>query len=117
LVASGSIKKGRSKGLKPEKGENVMAQCLKIHCSSALADGDMLFEFIQKKAQQCGVEGLVQPVENLRIRIIVCGEKDDIEDFIEELHKGSPKIPELIDFEMEPFLKDRDYRGVFRIVK
>ena len=94
-----------------------MAQCLRIHCQIEQADLEVVYEFIQKIANKHKIEGLVQPVEGQRIRIVICGEKEGIESFLDELHKGGAKIPELVDFELEPFLKDKDYRGVFRVIR
>lgn len=94
-----------------------MAQCLKIQCQVGQADVEVVYDFVQKIANKHKIEGLVQPVETQKIRIIICGEKEAVESFLDELHKGGPKIPELLDFELEPFLKERDYRGVFRVIK
>ena len=76
-----------------------------------------LHNFIQKHAQKLDLEGSVQvmPIEK-KVRIIVCGLKEHVEDFLDLLHKGSGKyVPRNI--EVEPFLKDKDYRGVFRVIE
>jgi acylphosphatase len=93
-----------------------MSQCLRIIITVKKID-DALFDFIQKSAQKNSIEGVVQAVGADKVRISVCGAKDSIENFIDALHKGAPKVPDMNDFEMEPFLKDKDYRGVFRVIR
>lgn len=93
-----------------------MHKCLKITFSGAIPEG-FLHNFIQKEAKKLNLEGMVQVIatEN-RIKIIVCGHKDAVDDFVDVLHKGSEKTI-LEGIQIEPFLKDRDYRGVFRVIE
>ena len=42
--------------------------------------------------------------------------KEGVDAFLDELHK-SAGAAELKEIEIEPFLKDKDYRGVFRIIE
>jgi acylphosphatase len=93
-----------------------MHKCLKITFSGSIPEG-FLYDFVQKEAKKFKLEGMVQVLasEN-RIKIIVCGDKDSVDDFVDLLHHGTGKIvPE--DIQIEPFLKDRDYRGVFRVIE
>jgi acylphosphatase len=71
---------------------------------------------IQQHARELDLEGIVQPVEKDKIKIVVCGKKDDVDSFVDVLHKESTQIP-ITDIEIEPHIKDRDYRGVFRIIE
>lgn len=94
----------------------MMHKCLKITFSSSIPEG-FLHDFVQKNAKKLNLEGVVQivPSEN-RIKLIVCGGKDAVDQFVDLLHKGSSKaIPD--DIQIEPFLKDKDYRGVFRVIE
>ena len=93
-----------------------MYKCLKITFSGFIPEG-FLHNFVQKEAKKLNLEGVVQTLsgEN-RIKIIVCGGKDAVDDFVDVLHQGTARIsPESI--QIEPFLKDRDYRGVFRVIE
>lgn len=93
-----------------------MNKCLKITFSSSIPEG-FLQDFVQTNAKKLNLEGMVQIVstEN-KIKLIVCGDKDAVDQFVDLLHKGSGKtIPD--DIQIEPFLKDKDYRGVFRVIE
>jgi acylphosphatase len=93
-----------------------MNKCLRITFSASVPEG-FLHDFIQKNAKKLNLEGVVQmvPVEN-KIRVIVCGHKDQVDAFVDILHKGKGKTL-LEQIEIEPFLKDKDYRGVFRVIE
>jgi acylphosphatase len=94
----------------------MMNKCLKITFVLDFPDG-YLQSFIQKHAKKLGIEGIAQVVSpGKKIRIIACGTKDAVDQFLDILHKGSAQgVPS--DMEVEPFLKDKDYRGVFRVIE
>lgn len=92
-----------------------MNQCLRI-VFSAKNKLEPLYDFVKKYAQKYELEGIVQTVEDNNIRIIVCGQKEHIEDFLDALHKTAAE-KKMEKLEIEPFLKDRDYRGVFRVIE
>ncbi|MCK5632304.1 acylphosphatase [bacterium] len=92
-----------------------MSLCIKITCDVAKQDG-FLRKFILKLAQKIGVEGIGQVVEGNNIRIIVCGQKELVDDFIDGVHAGSSKY-EIDNIALEPFIRGRDYRGVFRVIE
>lgn len=93
-----------------------MNKCLRITFNASFPEG-FLQDVVQVHAKKCNLEGTVQliPTDN-KVRVIVCGDKDNVDKFIDLLHKGSGKIY-LEDLQIEPFLKDRDYRGVFRVIE
>jgi acylphosphatase len=92
-----------------------MKKCLKITFTSVKAEG-FLHDFIQKNARMLNLEGTVQFVEPNEITIIACGTKENIDTFLDIVHQGfGSHIPENIN--VEPFLKDKDYRGIFRILE
>lgn len=93
-----------------------MHKCLKISFVAGFPEG-FLRDFIQKNAQKIGLEGTVQVVSvSRRVRIIVCGSKKKVDEFLDIIHKGSSKhMPEEV--EAEAFVRDKDYRGVFRIIE
>lgn len=92
-----------------------MKKCLKITFVSPVLDGGMR-DFIQTAARKLGLEGTVQVIEPNEISIIACGAKNAIDEFLDIIHQGfGSYIPE--DVHVEPFLKERDYRGIFRILE
>lgn len=91
-----------------------MNKCLRITVFGE-CPVDLLTSFIQKNARAFDLEGTASLTDNGHVLIIVCGDKDKVESFLDVLHKGTSEWkPE--DVEVEPFLKDKDYRGVFRII-
>ena len=53
---------------------------------------------------------------NNKARIVVCGPKEKVDEFLDIVHKGTAKyVPEEV--EIEAFVKDKDYRGVFRVIE
>lgn len=92
-----------------------MNKCLKISFSGEFPP-DFFKEFIQKHAKKLGVEGTVQLISPQTVRIIACGTKESIDAFVDILHKGASGVF-LEGIEIEPFLKDKDYRGVFRVIE
>jgi len=93
-----------------------MKKCLKIILGIDMPEG-FLHSSVQKHAREFAIEGSAQIIiTEKQVRIVACGEKDDVDDFIDTLHKDFAKA-KITDVEIEPFLKDRDYRGVFRIIE
>lgn len=94
----------------------MVKKCLKIALDNGVPS-TFIRSFVQVHARRLGLEGVAQTiVDEGLVRIVVCGHKDNVEEFLDVLHKGTPSYsPEQI--EVEPFLKDKDYRGVFRIIE
>jgi acylphosphatase len=92
-----------------------MNKCLRITLTVE-PKAAFLQNVVQKYARKFELEGLAQPMGSDKVRIIVCGEKELVDDFIDIIHKESPKA-DVQDIEIEPFLKDKDYRGVFRVIE
>jgi acylphosphatase len=92
-----------------------MKKCLKIIFSGNCSP-DSLYTFAQKHTKQLSLEGTVQSVEDNEFKIIVCGESEALDSFVDILHKGSSAIS-LEDIEIEPFLTLKDYRNVFRLIE
>jgi acylphosphatase len=92
-----------------------MNKCLKI-TFTLLLKKDFLQEVIQKLAQQHSIEGLAQVIDQKKIKILACGAKDNIEAFLDAIHKEAVRYS-MSDIEVEPFLKEKNYRGVFRIIE
>jgi len=78
--------------------------------------GGGLRDAIQAAARRLDLEGTVQLVEPNEFIIIACGTKENIDDFLDAIHEGfGSHVPE--DVQVEPFLKEKDYRGIFRILE
>lgn len=90
-----------------------MSQCLKIHVRGD--SSRQITDFVYKHAKQYGLEGLVQGTEG-QWQIIACGPKGGLDHFLDALHQGEKKI-KLSQIMVEPFMKSKDYRGVFRIIE
>ena len=91
-----------------------MNQCLRITLKGIVPEG-FLHSFVQKHARKLRLEGTAQSVED-DVRIVVYGDRDDVSDFLDFMHKGSTAYKPN-DIEIEPFLKVKDYRGVFRVIE
>lgn len=79
--------------------------------------GDNLLQnVIQKNARKFGLEGMAQPISCDKIKIIICGHKDHVDVFVDLIHKECPS-EDIGDIEIEAHLKDRDYRGIFRVLE
>jgi acylphosphatase len=87
-----------------------MNKCLKI--TITVEDISFLHEVIKPHARKMDLEGMVQPIGPVKAVIIACGKKEKVDSFVELLQKEAVK-----DMEIEPFIKDKDYRGVFRVIE
>ncbi len=95
-----------------KEGEHVtMNKCLKITITVDDLNG-FLHEVIKPHARRMDLEGVVQPIGPVQAKIIACGKKEKVDAFVDLLQKEVLK-----DIEIEPFSKDKDYRGVFRVVE
>lgn len=92
-----------------------MTKCVKITFVGK-PKHDFLETVIQKHARTLKVEGLAQKTEDGHFKLIACGDIEHIDSFVDMIHKESA-LSALHDIEIEPFLKDKDYRGVFRIIE
>lgn len=94
-----------------------MNKCLRIMLTGEYPPNFMT-NFIQKNAKKFDLEGTAQLVsakEN-QIRITICGSPQALDDFIDLLYEGTKGFV-LHDLEIEPFLKDKDYRQIFRVIE
>lgn len=92
-----------------------MNQCMRI---TFIAEGgkESLHSFVRRQAKEFSLEGVVQPFTDDKVRVIVCGPRDNVEDFIDTLYSGANEKM-LDNLRVEPIMKDRDYRGVFRVIE
>ena len=92
-----------------------MKKCLKIALGAK--GSDAFIQEIQKKGAKLGIEGTIQHVPGEEeLKIIVCGLKDQVDKFVDVLHKDAAQHG-VGDINIEPFVKVKDYRGAFRIIE
>ena len=89
-----------------------MNKCVKITFPNEIPT-NFLRDVIQKHAQKCDIEVIAQ---DKRVKIIACGQKGNVDDFVDQLHKQFSEHA-IQDVEIEPFSRDKDYRNVFRIIE
>lgn len=92
-----------------------MKQCMRISFTANMPK-NFLDIFIKKHARRLLLEGTVQMVTDDTAHIAACGKKDRLDEFLDLLHKGTTKVKPH-DISIEPFLKSKDYRGVFRVIE
>ncbi len=92
-----------------------MSQCLRIICMVGRAR-ELLYSIVRQQAEKLGIEGMIVPFDETSVRVVACGSKEEIEAFLDALHKSAAE-DKFKSFEIEPFLKDRDYRGIFRVIE
>lgn len=93
-----------------------MNKCVRIMIKGTVSE-KFVEDVIKKQTRQLHLEGTAQVVEaEDQIRIVVAGKKENVDAFIDSLHKGvGDDVPDAVS--VEPLLKERDYRGVFRVLQ
>ena len=75
---------------------------------------DTFKSFIQKQANSLGIEGTVQH-DGEGLVVYACGLTEKLDQFIDSLYKGLDKS-KLKNVTVEPFVSEKDFRGVFRVI-
>lgn len=92
-----------------------MNQCFRINCI-VTDNKDSLSRTIQEDARRLSIEGTVKFEKENVMHIVACGSKENVQDFLDLIHQH--KVDDGLDeVEVEPFLKEKDYRGVFRVIE
>lgn len=97
-----------------------MRKCVKMVVTD-YQDIETFYKTLKKHVNVNAVEGLAEPISDEELQIIVYGPKDEVDDFVcavedavsvvvGESNHGSS-------FMVEPFIKEEDYRGIFRFIK
>jgi acylphosphatase len=97
------------------KGRVAMTKCIKI-IFKVTDEKNFLYTVVQKQAKKENLEGAAHILSPGHIKVIVCGTKERVDNFIDALHKEQHTY-DLRDIEIEAFIKDRDFRGAFRIIE
>ena len=74
-----------------------------------------LDEFAKKYANTYGLEGSARLVSEKQVKLIICGDSDRVDDFISLLYQNFEKY-KIEDISVEPYFRERDYRGIFRVI-
>ena len=99
-----------------KKGEMRMSQCFRMTFVINNQSKDAFAEIIKKEAHKLDIEGVAQIVGQGHLRVVACGIKESIEQFLDLLYKEMA-LQECNNLEVETFLKDKDYRGIFRVIE
>lgn len=92
-----------------------MSQCMRINLLIK-GDKEHIQALLRKYAHEFKLEGILKSADEHAVKVVACGDAMEIESFMVELNKEFAK-DNLNISEVEPFLKDRDYRGVFRVIE
>ena len=93
-----------------------MNQCLRITFEVSREKRQTVRSLIQKEAKKFFLEGTVRVMPDSNLKVIACGNKIKMDMFLDSVLKEIENL-RCDGLEIEPFLKDRDYRGVFRIIE
>lgn len=91
-----------------------MRTCVKVRFETNDA-AKTLKKFVAEQAKAFSIEGVGQETGKTNVQLLVCGEQDNVDDFVDALYLGSSSI-KLYNIEVESCMSDRSFRGVFRIV-
>lgn len=87
-----------------------MNKCVKI--TITVENIAFLHNVIKPHARKMDIEGVAQPLGEVQAIIIACGKKERVDSFVELLQTEAVK-----ELQIEPYSKDKDYRGVFRVIE
>ncbi len=94
-----------------------MAKCVRI--TVLVKKGySKLQSNIQNHAKTSNIEGsLYQELSTNKdtMKIIACGQNNDIDIFLDDVHNELGSCIDAL-IKVEPYNKDKDYRGIFRII-
>ena len=91
-----------------------MKRCVKITITGKVQNVSYR-AFTQKKAMALGIEGTVQNAENGSVIIYACGPAEKLDQLIDYLYEGTPET-QIKELTVEPFINEKDFRSVFRII-
>jgi hypothetical protein len=84
---------------------------------SDFGDVDSLYKVLKKKVDFKEVEGVAQVCDDQEqeVELVLYGPKDSIDEVVDAIDEVAMK--EEITVSVEPFLKEEDFRGVFRFIQ
>lgn len=93
-----------------------MNQCLRITFEVPNDKKQEIRSLIHKEARKLVLEGTVRLMPGSNLKVIACGNKNKMDMFLDCVLKEIQNL-RCDGLEIEPFLRDRDYRGVFRVIE
>ena len=91
-----------------------MKKCLKIRICGKV-QGVAMRAYTKKSADSLKIEGSVQNADDGSVVIYACGLAANLEKLLDILYKGTSES-KIEDLSAEPFVNEKDFRGVFRII-
>ncbi|HJZ22839.1 MAG TPA: hypothetical protein VJ201_00115 [Candidatus Babeliales bacterium] len=92
----------------------MVKQCLKI--TFYMPDDDsFLDDLVKKYARRLELEGVAQLIAPRQAEVVACGNPEAIELLIDAIYKGS-SLGKPDSIEVEPFVREYNFRGVFRML-
>lgn len=93
-----------------------MRKCVKMIISD-FSDIDALYKMLKKKVDFKRVEGVanVSDEHENEVELIVYGSKEAIDDVVDAI--DTLAMDEEMSVSVEPFLKEEDFRGIFRFIQ
>lgn len=92
-----------------------MNKCIRIEFDAEIGK-DFLHKKILKKAREALLEGVAYQTDAGGFKIVLCGSNEALDDFLDFFHKEMALVA-VNELEILPFLKDKDYRGIFRVIE
>lgn len=97
-----------------------MVKCVRVVLGN-VSDIEEFYALLKKQVVADAVEGTATPTKDNGIDIVVHGNKEQVDAFVDAVEeiavKQSLKKKQEISFFVEPHLKEEDYRGLFRFIK
>lgn len=91
-----------------------MRKCIKIIVYGKVKN-EAYQTFIQKQALVIGVEGTIKNNDDESVIIHACGTTENLDTLIDYVYKGASGS-HVDDVHIEPFINEKDFRGVFRVI-
>lgn len=92
-----------------------MKKCIKVQFYTKNPQ-EFLKHVIPPGVKNFRVEGIAQAIDAQTIQVFICAEQEELDNFLDLIYENIDRYT-LENIEVEPFLKDRDFRGVFRVVE
>ena len=92
-----------------------MYKCVRIVVCQ-VSKKDFLREVVQKNARALSIEGYAQFELSGGAKIVAYGHKENVDSFVDVVYREAD-VYGASDIEVEALSKDKDFRGVFRVIE
>jgi len=93
-----------------------MYKCVKLQVICSKNYPQELIPFVEQAAKKSAIEGSLVVKAPQLIEILAAGTKQSVDAFIEQVESSVGQYSD-VELEIEPAFKERDYRGVFRVIR